>query len=114
MPTTTTLTISSKNYSSWSLRGWLLAKLSGIAFEERSIPPDEPNAGAEMLLLPSPVLVPCLNHEGVEVWDTLAIAEFHNDEKPQAGLLPGDRVARAHGRPISAQSHPGVRALRPA
>lgn len=114
MPTTTTLTISSKNYSSWSLRGWLLAKLSGIAFEERSIPPDEPNARAEMLLLSSSVLVPCLNHEGVEVWDTLAIAEFLNEVKPQAGMLPDDRLARAHCRSISAEMHSGFSAMRAA
>lgn len=110
----TVLTISSKNYSSWSLRGWLLTKLSGLPFEEQIIPPDEPNARAEMLLLSSSILVPCLHHDGVTVWDTLAIAEFLNEIKPQAGLLPDDRVARAHCRSISGEMHSGFSALRAA
>ena len=54
------LTISSKNYSSWSLRGWLLAKFSGLPFEEKLVPPDDPEARAELLLLSPSILVPCL------------------------------------------------------
>ncbi|MDB6062305.1 MAG: glutathione S-transferase [Verrucomicrobiaceae bacterium] len=111
---TTSLTISSKNYSSWSMRGWLLAKLSGLPFEEKIIPPDDPNARAEILLLSSSILVPCLYHDGVEVWDTLAIAEFLNELKPQAGLLPEDLTARAHCRAISGEMHSGFSALRAA
>ncbi|HET8709969.1 MAG TPA: glutathione S-transferase family protein [Spongiibacteraceae bacterium] len=111
---TTTLTISSKNYSSWSLRGWLLTKLAGIPFEEKIIPPDEPNMRAEILLLSSSILVPCLNYDGIEVWDTLAIAEFLNEVAPQAGLLPDDRAARAHCRSISGEMHSGFSALRSA
>ncbi len=111
---TTTLTISSKNYSSWSLRGWLLTKLAGIPFEEKVIPPDDPDVRAEILLLSSSILVPCLNYEGIEVWDTLAIAEFLNEVAPQAGLLPDDRAARAHCRSISGEMHSGFGALRSA
>lgn len=111
---TTTLTISSKNYSSWSLRGWLLTKLAGIPFEEKVISPDDPNMRAEILLLSSSILVPCLNHDGIEVWDTLAIAEFLNELMPQAGLLPDDRTARAHCRAISGEMHSGFSALRAA
>jgi glutathione S-transferase len=59
----TTLTISSKNYSSWSLRGWLLAKFSSLDFEEIVTAPDDPSARAEILLLSSSILVPCLRHE---------------------------------------------------
>src|SRR5438477_10765749 len=55
-----TLTISSKNYSSWSLRGWLLAKFSGLEFEEKIVPPEDPAARGEILLLCASVLVPCL------------------------------------------------------
>jgi len=65
----TTLTISSKNYSSWSLRGWLLAKFSGIEFDEVVTAPDDASARAEILLLSSSILVPCLRHEGATVWD---------------------------------------------
>lgn len=110
----TTLTISSKNYSSWSLRGWLLTKLAGIPFEEKVVPPDDPDVRAEILLLSSSILVPCLNYDGIEVWDTLAIAEFLNELAPQAGLLPDDRAARAHCRAISGEMHSGFSALRSA
>lgn len=112
--TKTTLTISSKNYSSWSLRGWLMTKLAGIPFEEKIIPPDDPDMRAEILLLSSSILVPCLHYEGIEVWDTLAIAEFLNEIAPQAGLLPDDRAARAHCRSISGEMHSGFSALRSA
>src|SRR5712671_1531770 len=91
----TTLTISSKNYSSWSLRGWLLARMSGIAFDEVLLPPDDSQARAELLLLSPSILVPCLTHDGVRVWDTLAIAEYLNELAPKAGIVPADRTARA-------------------
>jgi glutathione S-transferase len=107
-----TLTISSKNYSSWSLRGWLLAKFSGLEFDEIVTSPDDPSAKAEILLLSSSILVPCLRHEGATVWDTLAIAEYLNEVMPDAGLLPADRVARAHCRSICGEIHSGFTTLR--
>ena len=107
-----TLTISSKNYSSWSLRGWLLAKFSGLDFEEIVTAPDDPSARAEILLLSSSILVPCLRHEGAVVWDTLAIAEYLNEVMPAAGLLPDDRIQRAHCRSISGEIHSGFTTLR--
>jgi glutathione S-transferase len=70
----TTLTLSSKNYSSWSLRGWLLAKFSGLSFEEVLVPADDPDARAEILLLSPSILVPCLTHNGIKIWVTRAIA----------------------------------------
>ena len=73
-----TLTISSRNYSSWSLRGWLLCRLAGLDFEEDVVPLDEPTARAELLLLSPSVLVPRLTHGKVRIWDTLAIAEYLN------------------------------------
>ena len=106
------LTITSKNYSSWSLRGWLLTKFSGLDFEEQTISPDDPAARAEILLLSSSILVPCLRHDGVTVWDTLAIAEYLNEIKPKAGLLPRDRVLRARCRSICGEIHSGFTALR--
>lgn len=109
-----TLTISSKNYSSWSLRGWLMAKLAKLPFEEEVIPPDDPAMRAEILLLAPSMLVPCLSHNGVRVWDTLAIGEYLNEVKPRAGLLPADRAARAHCRAICGEMHSGFTALRSA
>ncbi|MGY4473138.1 glutathione S-transferase [Bradyrhizobium sp. USDA 3364] len=107
-----TLTISSKNYSSWSLRGWLLAKFAGLEFEEVVTAPDDPAARAELLLLSSSILVPCLRHDGATVWDTLAIGEYLNEVMPQAGLLPEDRIQRAHCRSISGEIHSGFTTLR--
>ncbi|MDB5409436.1 MAG: glutathione S-transferase [Rhodospirillales bacterium] len=109
-----TLTISSRNYSSWSLRGWLLAKFGGLEFDEVEIPPDDAAARAEILLLSSSILVPCLTHNGIAVWDTLAIGEYLNEIKPKAGLLPEDLALRARCRSICGEMHSGFSALRSA
>ncbi|MGO9356913.1 MAG: glutathione S-transferase family protein [Xanthobacteraceae bacterium] len=106
------LTISSKNYSSWSLRGWLLARFAGLEFDEIVVSPDDAAARAEILLLSSSILVPCLRHEGAVVWDTLAIAEYLNEIKPDAGLLPADRLQRARCRSICGEIHSGFANLR--
>lgn len=108
------LTITSKNYSSWSLRGWLLARFSGVPFSENALPPDDPSTRAEILLLSSSIRVPSLDHAGVLVWDTLAIAEYLNEIAPEAGLLPKDARARAHCRAISGEMHSGFTSLRSA
>src|SRR6188474_3041092 len=99
------LTISSKNYSSWSLRGWLLCRMAGLDFREELLSSDDPGARAELLLLSPSFLVPCLTHKGVKVWDTLAIAEYLNETHPSAGLFPKDRSARARCRSISGEMH---------
>lgn len=114
MPETATLTISSKNYSSWSLRGWLLVRFAGLPFEERAVPVDDAAARKELLLLSPSILVPCLRHQGVTVWDTLAIGEYLHEVRPKAGLLPGDRLARAHCRAICGEMHSGFANLRAA
>jgi glutathione S-transferase len=106
------LTISSKNYGSWSLRGWLLARLAGLEFTEKVIPLDDPAMRAEMLLLSSSMLVPSLEHQGLKVWDTLAIAEYLHEIKPEAQLLPADIKARAHCRAICGEMHSGFASLR--
>ncbi len=106
-----TLTISSKNYSSWSLLGWLLTKFSGLEFDEVITAPDDASARAEILLLSSSILVPCLRHDGATVWDTLAIAEYLNEVMPDAGLLPADRILRAHCRSICGEIHSGFTTL---
>ena len=107
-----TLLISSKNYSSWSLRGYLLAKLSGIDFVEEPVSPDDPRMKEELLMRTSSILVPCLIHGAVTVWDTLAIAEYLNELYPEANMLPKEKKARAHCRSISGEMHSGFAALR--
>jgi glutathione S-transferase len=108
------LTISSKNYSSWSLRGWLLCKMAGLEFVEQAVPVDDPSNRAELLLLSPSILVPCLTHDGIMVWDTLAIAEYLNELKPKAGLLPAKRASRARCRSICGEMHSGFGNLRSA
>jgi len=106
------LTISSKNYGAWALRGWLMARLAGLDFTEKVIPPDDPAMKAEMLLLAPSMLVPSLHHNGIHVWDTLAIGEYLHEVKPKAGLLPADAKARAHCRAICGEMHSGFGAMR--
>lgn len=108
-----TLTISSKNYSSWSLRGWLLCRMSGIDFEEKLVEITD-DQRQELLLLSPSVLVPRLTDGDVTVWDTLAIAEYLNETRPKAQLLPKDKVARAHCRSVSGEMHSGFYNLRSA
>lgn len=110
----TSLTISSKNYSSWSLRGWLLCRMAGLDVVEKVLPSDDPSTRAELLLLSPSFLVPCLRHDGATVWDTLAIAEYLHEIAPTAGLLPAERIARAHCRAICGEMHSGFSNLRSA
>jgi len=101
-----TLTISSKNYSSWSLRGWLLTKFAGLEFDEIVVSPDDPDVRAEILLLSSSIRVPCLRHEGAVVWDTLAIAEYLNELRPEAKLLPSvPKQSRSNSGSCSERAH---------
>jgi glutathione S-transferase len=108
------LTIASKNYGSWSLRGWLFCKLAGIDFAEETVPIDDPSIRAELLLLSPSFLVPCLTHIGARIWDTLAIAEYLHEIKPEAGLVPADPIARARCRSICGEMHSGFSNLRSA
>ena len=109
-----TLTIASKNYGSWSLRGWLLCKMANLDFEEQHVGTDDPSTRAELLLLSPSFLVPGLTHDGLKVWDTLAIAEYLHEIKPDAGLLPADQAQRAHCRAICGEMHSGFSNLRSA
>src|SRR3954452_2163334 len=109
-----TPTIASKNYGSWSLRGWLLCKMAGLEFDEQQANSDDPSTRAELLLLSPSFLVPCLRHDGIKVWDTLAIAEYLHELKPAAGLMPADRAARAHCRAVAGEMHSGFANLRSA
>lgn len=109
-----TLTLASKNYSSWSLRGWLLCRMAGLEFEEIPVSADDPEARAELLLLTPSVRVPRLTHGDISVWDTLAIAEYLAEIRPEAGLLPEEIGDRAVCRAIAGEIHSGFQNLRSA
>ena len=106
------LAISSHNYSSWCLRGFLLARLSGIDFIVEPAAADDPQARAELLMRTSSILLPCLIDGDVTVWDTIAIAEYLNETYPKAAMLPADPISRARCRSISGEMHSGFAALR--
>jgi glutathione S-transferase len=112
--TRATLTLSSRNYSSWSLRGWLMARFAGLDFDEVMVSPDDADARKELLLLAPSIRVPCLTHEGAKVWNTMAIGDYLNELKPAAGLLPADRIARAHCRSVCGEMVSGFTNLRAA
>jgi glutathione S-transferase len=107
-----TLYLGNKNYSSWSLRPWLVMKQAGLAFDEVVIPLYQPTSKPEILLHSPSGRLPCLTHGDVTVWDSLAIAEYLADLFPQAQLWPADPDARAVARGIAAEMHAGFAALR--
>ncbi len=107
-----TLVVGNKNYSSWSLRGWLAARLAGIDFEEHFVRLSEPGSHAELLRHSPAAKVPILKHGPQVVWDSLAIIEYLAEQRPQAGLWPADPEARALARSIAAEMHAGFAALR--
>ena len=107
-----TLVIGNKNYSSWSLRGWLMARIAGIDFDEVVVPLDLPDTVPTIRKHSPSGRVPVLLHRGLAVWESLAIAEYLNDLKPEAGLWPPSASARAHARAIAAEMHAGFADLR--
>jgi glutathione S-transferase len=88
--------------------------MSGLDFDEDVLDNDDPDTRAELLLLSSSFLVPRLVHHGVTVWDTMAIGEYLNEVRPDAGLLPADPAARAHCRAVCGEIHSGFVNLRSA
>jgi glutathione S-transferase len=109
-----TLTINSRNYGAWSLRGWLLCKFAGLEFTVEVIDSHDPDARAELLLLSPSFLVPRLTHDTLTVWDTLALGEYLHELLPERSLLPADPVARARCRSVSGEIHSGFANLRSA
>src|SRR3984885_5665211 len=97
------LTIASKNYGSWSLRGWLLCKIAGLEFEEQMAGADDPSTRGERVMLSPSFLVPRLNTGGIRVWYALAIHEYPNEIYPQSGLLPRDTADRARCRSVAGE-----------
>ena len=107
------LVIGDKNYSSWSMRPWLVLKHFGIAFEEVMVLLNEAESKASILEHSPSGKVPCLiADDGVTVWDSLAICETLAERYPQHAMWPRDAVARGHARSVSAEMHSGFGALR--
>ncbi|MFB4369774.1 MULTISPECIES: glutathione S-transferase family protein [unclassified Pseudomonas] len=107
------LVIGNKNYSSWSLRGWLLVELSGAAYQETLVPLFRADTHARLLEHSPTGKVPVLKTEDAGViWDSLAIAEYLAERFPEAVLWPHDVAARAMARSACAEMHSGFGALR--
>jgi len=105
-----TLVIGNKNYSSWSLRPWVLLRSLGIDFSELLIPFGEPGS-AELFRRHSPsARVPCLHDGDLRIWDSLAIVEYLAER--HAGVWPEATGARAWARSATAEMHSGFHALR--
>ena len=110
------LYIGNKNYSSWSMRPWVLLKQAGIAFEEVKVRFDSFDSSSHFKQTMGSVTpvgkVPALVDDGFVVWDTLAIAEYVAEKFPEKTLWPHSTQARARARSICAEMHSGFAALR--
>lgn len=89
-----------------------MLRIVGLEFSERRVDIETADARAELLLLAPSILVPCLKHNGIRVWDTLAIGEYLNEIAPTKELLPSNPVQRAHCRSICGEMHSGFSAMR--
>lgn len=108
----TTLVIGNKNYSSWSLRPWLLLRHAGVAFDEVRLPLDTPEFHARIGDWSPTGRVPVLHDKGLVVWDSLAICEYVNERWLQGGGWPEDPGRRALARSVASEMHSGFPALR--
>ena len=110
------LYIGNKNYSSWSMRPWVLLRQAGIPFEEQMVRFDsfdaESTFKSTVVKVTPTGRVPVLTDAGFEIWDTLAIAEYAAEKFPQKNLWPQNAKARARARSICAEMHAGFGALR--
>ena len=106
------LVIGNKNYSSWSLRPWLLLRHFGVGFEEVRLPLDTPQFADEVLRHSPTGKVPALHDGDVQVWDSLAICEYANERWLDGRGWPKDLAARAMARAAAAEMHSGFVALR--
>jgi glutathione S-transferase len=107
-----TIVIGNKNYSSWSLRPWLVLRHAGIPFEEVRIPLYRPESAAALAAWSPSGKVPALHDGDVRVWNSLAICETLHERFPDKHLWPADAAARAVARSVSAEMHSGFDALR--
>ena len=108
----TILVIGNKNYSSWSLRAWLVLRESGIDFEEHRIALDTESTSHDIGEFSAAGRVPVLKLGDETIWDSLAIAETVAERWPEKELWPEDPAERAHARAISAEMHSGFEHLR--
>jgi glutathione S-transferase len=106
------LIIGNKNYSSWSLRPWLLLKEAGIEFDEHRVALDTPTAKSEIAAFSPAGRVPVLQLGNLTVWDSLAICETVAERWPEKQLWPEDSDERAYARSIAAEMHSGFGVLR--
>jgi len=106
------LVIGNKNYSSWSLRPWLLLRHAGIAFEEVSLRLFTKEFNGEIARYSPAGKVPALVDGDVTVWDSLAISEYVAERFPEKKLWPADVAARATARAVCAEMHSGFGNLR--
>ncbi len=106
------LVIGNRNYSSWSLRGWLAMRKAGADFEELRLPLDTDEFAERIPDLSPTGRVPVLRDEGLVVWDSLAIAEYANERWAGGRLMPADSAARAEARAMMAEMHSGFLELR--
>jgi glutathione S-transferase len=109
------LIIGNKNYSSWSMRPWVLMTQLGIPFLEKKLRFDFKEGSAyreEVARYSDSGLVPVLMDDGLAVWDSLAITEYLNEQFPKAGVWPISTAARARARCLAAEMHGGFSALR--
>lgn len=107
-----TLVIANKNYSSWSLRAWLMLKHVGVPFEEIVVPLRQPDTRPTILRYSPTGKVPCLIDGPITVWESLAIGEYLAERFPAAGLWPAEAAARAYARAIANEMHGGFIPLR--
>ena len=107
-----TIYIGNKNYSSWSLRGWLMLKHTGADFAEEVILLEEANTRTNILRQSPSGRVPALHHGDLIVWESLAIGEYLAELFPKAQLWPKAASARAVARAVSLEMHAGFAALR--
>jgi len=108
------LIIGNKNYSSWSLRPWLVLRHSQIPFEEETVLLDTPDTRSRLLRFSGSAKVPVLIHRDIKIWDSLAIIEYLAEQFPECSIWPGSPVVRAEARSASAEMHSGFLALRTA
>jgi glutathione S-transferase len=110
------LIVGNKNYSSWSMRAWVLMKQAGIPFEETALRFDGFDAGSSfkraVTQLTPTGKVPVLMDGDLAIWDTLAIAEYLAEQFPEKRLWPAERAARARARSVCAEMHAGFTGLR--
>src|SRR3990167_895398 len=107
-----TLVIGNKNYSSWSLRPWILLKYFSIPFEEILVPLRQGDYKTELLKYSPTGKVPTLIHSSVKIWESLAICEYLSEIFPELKMWPQNLEDRAWARSIASEIHAGFSALR--